>query len=235
MADTTVGIPERVKALLAITQRGHGKDIIQIMLKKGVGYNLSLRGFGTASSEMMDILGFGSIDKDVVISFGKQSAVEQVVREFSDSLSSVRTGRGIMMLFSPNAIGNLMATILTKVKGNTAVNAEISKEGADAMKNEHRHSLILISVNQGYTEAVMQTARKAGATGGTVIKARLAAEELSETFRDMSFNPDKEIIAILAPDSVKEQLMNAINEEHGLRTEAEGMICSLPVDKAFKI
>ncbi len=235
MAETSVNTPERVKALVAITGRGHGKTLVQLMSKKGVGYNLRCRGLGTASSEMMDILGLGSIDKDIVISLGKQSAVEEVVREFSDSLSPVRTGHGIMMLISPDAVGSLIATILTKVKSDTSAPAVDAKEGAEIMKNEHRHSLILIAVNQGYTDQVMQTARKSGATGGTIIKARLAADELSETFKGISFDSEKEIVVILAPDSIKENLMNEVNSEHGLRTEAQGVICSVPVDKAFKI
>jgi hypothetical protein len=181
---------------------------------------------------MMDILGLGSIEKDVVISLGRQSAVEAVIRDFSDSMSSVRTGRGIMMLVSPNAVSGLLANILTKVKSDTS---DSVKEGIDMIKNEHRHSLILIAVNQGYTEQVMQTARKIGATGGTIIKARLAADELSETFKSIAFDSEKEIVIILAADSIKEELMNAVNAEHGLRTEAQGMICSIPVDKAFKI
>lgn len=232
MAEINTNIPERVKVLVAITQHGHGKALEQLMVKRGVGYNMRCRGLGTASSEMMDILGLGSIDKDVVISLGKQSAVEAVIRDFSDSMSSVRTGRGIMMLVSPNAVSGLLANILTKVKSDTS---DSVKEGIDMIKNEHRHSLILIAVNQGYTEQVMQTARKIGATGGTIIKARLAADELSETFKSIAFDSEKEIVIILAADSIKEELMNAVNAEHGLRTEAQGMICSIPVDKAFKI
>ncbi len=232
MAELNPNIPERVKALIAITQRGRGKALEQFMIKKGVGYNMRCRGLGTASSEMMEILGLGSIDKDVVISLGKQSAVEEVIREFSDSLSSVRTGHGIMMLISPDAVGSLIATILTKVGADTS---DSVKEGIDMIKNEHRHSLILIAVNQGYTDQVMQTARKIGATGGTIIKARLAADELSETFKSISFDSEKEIVIILAAENIKEPLMNAINAEHGLRTEAQGVICSIPVDKAFKI
>ena len=33
--------------------------------------------------------------------------------------------------------------------------------------------LILVSVNQGYTDAVMETAKASGAMGGTVLRARL--------------------------------------------------------------
>ena len=104
---------ERTKILVAITERGYGGDLVEWMAKRGAGYQIRLTGRGTASSEMMDILGLGSSEKDVVISLGKQSAIESVAREFTDSMNSLRRGRGIMMLLSPNAMGNLAAAILS--------------------------------------------------------------------------------------------------------------------------
>ena len=46
------------------------------------------------------------------------------------------------------------------------------------MQSEFKYSLVLIAVNRGFTDSVMQTAKKAGATGGTVIKARHAEAEI---------------------------------------------------------
>lgn len=100
------------------------------------------------------------------------------------------------------------------------------------MKSEYRHSLILITVSQGYADAVMQTAKKAGATGGTVIRARLAG---AEQMMDLQVQEEKEIIAILAADSVRNQIMEEINREFGLRAEARGVVCAVPVDRAMKI
>ncbi len=226
--------PERVKLLIAITQRGHGRELMEWMSKRGMGYQMQCIGRGTASSEMLDILGIGSQEKDVVISLGRQSAVEQIVWEFSDNLNSMKKGHGIMMLLSPSAVGNLLATILTMKSAPAAMGENLAAEG-DYMKNEHRHSLILISVRQGYTDMVMHTARRAGATGGTVVRGRLASEELEETFKGMSFAEEREILAILAPDSIRDTLMSEVNTEFGMRSEAQGVLCSLPVDKAFRI
>lgn len=220
---------ERIKILAAITERGYGRELVEWMAGRGVGYQLRCRGQGTASSEMMDILGLGSSDKDIVISLGKQSAIEAVAHEFTDNMNTLRRGRGIMMLLSPNAVGNLAASILSMQQGAGL------KKGDEPMKNEHKHSLILISVNQGYTEQVMQVARQAGATGGTIVKARLAAEEAAEQFHGFNLQPEKEIIAILAADTIKSQVMNNVNAEFGLNSEAQGVVFSLPVDKAFKI
>jgi len=220
---------ERIKILTAITERGYGRELVEMMAKRGAGYQIRLSGRGTASSEMMDILGLGSSEKDIVISLGKQSIIEGIAREYTDNLTSIRRGRGIMMLLSPNAMGNLAASILSMQ------NSAGLREGDEQMKNEHKHSLIIISVNQGYTDQVMQTARQAGATGGTIIKARLAADEAAEQFQGLNLQPEKEIITILAADSIKANVMNAVNAEYGLTSEAQGVVFSIPVDMAFKI
>ena len=221
---------ERVRMLVAITERGNGKTLTRKMDTMGVGCLMRCYGQGTASSEMMDILGLGSSEKDIVIAMGKESAVEDVVREYSDTLRSAARGGGIMMLLSPTAVGNLTATILSMRAASTAESREVKP-----MKNEHQHSLILITVNQGYTDQVMQTARKAGATGGTVVRARLAGSDPETVFQGMELQPEREILAILAPDSIRDQVMEDVNREFGLRSEAGGILCSLPVDKAFKI
>ena len=113
-------------------------------------------------------------------------------------------------------------------------NEETEEEQAP-MKNEHKYSLVLIAVNQGYTDAVMQAARQAGATGGTIIRARLAADDTAEQFHGFNLSSEKEIVAILTADTIKESVMNAVNSQFGLKSEAQGMVLSLPVDKAFKI
>lgn len=220
---------EKVRMLVAITERGNGKMLTRKMDTMGVGCIMRCYGQGTASSEMMDILGLGSSEKDIVIAMGKESAVEDVVREYSDTLRSAGRG-GIMMLLSPTAVGNLTATILSMRNASTTESREVTP-----MKNEHQHSLILITVNQGYTDQVMQTARKAGATGGTVVRARLAGSDPETVFQGMDLQPEREILAILAPDSIRDQVMEDVNREFGLRSEAGGILCSLPVDKAFMI
>ena len=103
------------------------------------------------------------------------------------------------------------------------------------MQSEFKYSLILISVNRGYTGAVMQTAKKAGATGGTVIKARLAEAQEIEAYANTKLDDEKEIVTILAPKSVRNQILEDVNNEFGLKSEAQGTVLSVPVEKVFKI
>ena len=50
------------------------------------------------------------------------------------------------------------------------------------MSSENKHTLILISVNQCYTETVLKTARSLGARGGTILRARWSGVKALETY-----------------------------------------------------
>jgi ABC-type Zn uptake system ZnuABC Zn-binding protein ZnuA len=95
--------------------------------------------------------------------------------------------------------------------------------------------LVLISVNEGYADQVMQTAKRAGATGGTIIRARMAGAEQLDQIMDTVVSEEKEIIAIFSPENVSAKIMEDVNEEFGLRTKAAGTVCAVPVEKAFKV
>ena len=228
MADTTNSI-ERVRALLAITQRGHGKRLVDFMSKKGVGYNLRCRGLGTASSEMMDLLGLGNNDKDIMLSFGTYKAIDNLCGEFSKTIGTRGSYGGIAMVISPVAFSRITAEIIKRNSNG------IVKGDGNNMHSEFEYSLILISVNRGYTDEVMQTAKKSGATGGTIIKARLAEAQEIEAYANTKLDEEKEIVTILAPNSIRNQILEEVNNKFGLKSEAQGTVLALPVDKVFKI
>ena len=135
-----------------------------------------------------------------------------------------------MMQLQLSAVNNLMSAILIR-------NAEgiTEMENEKKMKNEFDYNLLLFAVKQGYTDKVMQTARKAGATGGTVVRSRLVGAEQYEEEFGVRLDPEKEIIAILAPESLKNDILDAVNAEYGMRSPAQTILCSLPVERAFKI
>ncbi len=218
---------ERIMMVVAIIERGKAKPYIEMLRRNGIGLHTQCLGQGTASSEMMDILGLVSSNKDILISYAARGTVEALATDLTKDLSAGLGFNGLMMLLSTSAVNRLVSEMLLR----RADGAEAKGEER-AMKSEYQHSLILITVNQGYTDSVMQTARKAGATGGTVIRARMAgAEQMS----DPQLTEEKEIIAILAPDSVRNRIMEEVNQEYGMRSEAKGIVCAVPVDKALKV
>lgn len=219
----------RIVMLLSIIRRGKGGAYIKMLQENDVALHYQCVGEGTAPSELLDILGLGNSEKDIMISFATDKTANRVASSLSKNVGSSLGYQGLFMIIPTSAFSRISAEIIKRNSNDS------TKGGADKMQSEYKYSLILISVNRGYTANVMQTAKAAGATGGTVIKARLASAEIVEAYADTKLNEEKEIVAILAPDSVRNQILESVNNEFGLKSEAQGTVLSIPVDQVFKI
>lgn len=97
--------------------------------------------------------------------------------------------------------------------------------------NEYKDfDLILTVVNRGFDDVVMDAARSAGATGGTVLHARGAGVHEAEKFFGISIQPEKDVILILVERGIKKDVMHAIRNEVGLNKEGRGLSFAIPVE-----
>ena len=220
----------RIMMLFSIVGRGNGKKYMDMLTAKGISFHMQMTAHGTAPSEMMDIFGLGNTDKDVVISYATEKSCGAFVEELTKNVGAISGYGGLMMCFRLSAINRLTAEIIHRSTPNSE-----QKGGTKRMVNTHKQQLILVTVNQGFTGQVMQTAKKAGAMGGTILRARLASADKLEQYGDIADQEEKEIIAILAPVGTAAKIMEEINKEHGFHSDACGTITALPVDKAYKI
>lgn len=98
------------------------------------------------------------------------------------------------------------------------------------MKNQFAHDVIFCIVNSGFSEAVMDAAKKGGAKGGTVINARGTAGKEAEKFFGITVQEEKEIVMILTSSESKDKILQNLYDEVGLNTAGQGIAFSLPVD-----
>ena len=92
-----------------------------------------------------------------------------------------------------------------------------------------KHEVILCIVNNGFSDAVMDAAREAGARGGTVIHARGTANKKAEEFFNISIQPEKEVVMILVDSGIRDAVLHALYNEVGLKDPAQGIAFALPV------
>ena len=93
-----------------------------------------------------------------------------------------------------------------------------------------KYEAIFCIVNAGYSELVMDAAKEVGARGGTVIHARGTANKEAEQYFKITIQPEKDIVMILVPLSIKDAVLHAIYKSAGLKTEGQGIAFSLPVN-----
>lgn len=95
------------------------------------------------------------------------------------------------------------------------------------------HELIICIVNEGFSETVMESAREVGASGGTIIHARGTANKEAETFFKITIQPEKEMVMILVPVKIKDDVLHALYKAVGLKTPGQGIAFSVPVDNVI--
>ena len=98
--------------------------------------------------------------------------------------------------------------------------------------NSNKYELIFCIVNAGFALEVMEAAKKAGAKGGTILRGRGSANPEAEEFYQISIQPDKEILWLIVPKEIKDDVMHKIYQDAGLATKSKGIAFSLPVSHA---
>lgn len=81
--------------VFTILQRGLGDKVIRTAQELGVGFSVVCLGCGTATSSILDILGLGATEKDIVISFVKSDMSKQVIDGIIEKLDFEKPGSGI--------------------------------------------------------------------------------------------------------------------------------------------
>ena len=97
------------------------------------------------------------------------------------------------------------------------------------------YEVILCIINAGFAEVVMDTAKKLGAGGGTVIHGRGTASKEAEKIFNITIQPEKEIVMILVKKEIKDSILKGLYDTIGLDTNAQGIAFTLPVDDVIGI
>ena len=90
--------------------------------------------------------------------------------------------------------------------------------------------LIVSIVNKGFTSVVMDAARLVGAKGGTIINAKGSGSHEAEKMFGITVQPEKEMVFIIAPKDVRNDIMKSIIEKAGLNALGKGICFAMPID-----
>lgn len=221
---------DQMKLLVSIVERGHGVAMQRLYGKYQLFLHLQCAGRGTATSEIMDILGLGSTEKDVVLSFASQAPAAALLHDLDNDLRGGVDTSGIVFSLPLSALNGMSAALID-------FKAEEWKHGngGTTMEPTTENTLILAVCRRGHTDAVMATAKAHGARGGTVIKGRLSGSEDLEQAYGLNLTPEREVVAIVVPRDKRGPIMDAVNTVHGLRQEAQTILCALPIDHIVRL
>lgn len=180
---------------------------------------LVVRGRGTATQNMLDLLGIESNDRRVVLTVAGEEKTKALLKEQRRQLYIGVPGRGIVITIPIKSIGG----------GKTVAFLNPDEKASYTPTWDPNFELILAIANEGTTDLVMNAARSAGATGGTVLHGKGTGSRNAEKFYNVSIANEKEIVLIVAKREQKAAIMHAILKDAGPASQAGTITFSLPV------
>lgn len=100
---------------------------------------------------------------------------------------------------------------------------------------DQKYEVVFCIVNSGFSEVVMDSAREAGATGGTVLHASGTANAQAEKLFGITVQPEKDIVMILVDSVIKDQVLHNLYRDVGLKTAGQGIAFTMPVSDVVGI
>lgn len=208
--------------MVTILDRKRTKKFAAFYEEMGLVFSVTTSGEGTAASEILDYFGLDGSEKSVMFHIVTAQKWKEVKRQLQIRMKINIPGIGIAFTVPLSSIGG-KHTLNYLTQGQDYI------KGEESSLKDTRYELLVVIANQGYTDLIMDAARKVHASGGTVIHAKGTGGKEAEKFLGVTLVPEKEMVFIVSKKSEKNAIMRSIMEEAGVKTKAGAIVFSVPV------
>lgn len=205
-----------IQLISVIAESGQGDRCMNILRKHNAQLIQVSAGVGTATGDMLRLLGLSRTDKEMAFALCASHEVQ-------DTMTALVAGSQAMAFST-----SLSSISVPMFRQDDAAGAQ-KREGASHMNEGAKYEVVIVMANRGYIDRVMDAARKAGAGGGTVIHARGKGEGGGEQFFGVTLAEERDIFFIVTPSEDRVSIMQAIVKEAGLHTPAKAAVFSMPI------
>ena len=217
--------------IICIVPHDRGEKLTKAAVKAGCGGGSVLMGRSLAKSNFAAVLGTGESTKDLIYTVVESFKKSSIIKAICDASKNEKPNFGELFTIEVDSLvraGNASENPENPdSKGEEKMNENENNAGAERSQSR---DMITVIVNKGYADDVMFAARKAGATGGTVINARGTAREDDVKFFVMHIVPEKEMLMIVTEHEKKAAVIEAIRTLPCLEQTGSGITFSAGVE-----
>lgn len=224
---------KRAKLLVGIIGKDDEVRFTAAVNKCCTAANFSGIGHGTARTSYMSYFGFNEIEKRVVFSIVPESLEHTILTTIAQDLRLYLIGKGIAFTSPLSGISSIVEEAVLSSPDRT--DAQNAKNSTSKKEKETMHELVIAVVNQKYTDAAIDAARAAGATGATIFHTKSINNAKIEERMGTPLPEQTDSIFFLTTEEFKIKIMEAVRDVAGLKTEGGAILFSLPVDEIVGI
>lgn len=206
--------------VVAITDREKRNDMTKLCEACELPVALTWLGKGTATNEHLSLYGLSPTEKAIIGTVAGAEATKKLFKLAKQKMYFDIPGNGLMISIPIKSVGGGKTLALLTDNKNV---------GGSIPDMKFNHELIIVILNEGYSDDVMDAARSVGAAGGTVLHAKGTGAQRAEKFFGVSLAAEKDIIYIVSRSEQKAEIMRAINSQCGPGTNPGAICFSLPI------
>lgn len=207
------------RLLVCTVPHGCGERFASAANAAGAGGGTILAAQGTAPNAVMQMLGLGASGKELFFTIVDEAAEARVGGVLAGVAAGERGPFGILFRTRVSAFARF--GIDAPGSGGT--------DNTGNGKMQETDEMVAFVVNKGFADDAMAAARKAGAGGGTVLRARGTAKPDDETFFGVPLVPEKELLLVLAPAATAAAVFDAVRALPCFRDRGSGIAFRVPV------
>ncbi len=216
-----------LKYVITITKRDYAEQFLDFFRQNEINRVMAKLCSGTATDSILDVLGIEATEKVMFEAIVREEAIKDLKRGFIYEMDIGISGNGVVFILPIQCVGGMSS--VKYFAGEKPL-----EKTEETKMSETNKSLIITIVDKGNTDIVMEAARGAGASGGTVVKAKGTGADIAKFF-GVSISEEKEMVYIATKKEMRDGIMRAIMEKAGTNTDAHGVVFSLPVDSVLGI
>ena len=210
------------KILICLMARHRGERLVAAAKAAGARGGTLALGQSLGNSRILQALSLADIQQDVVFTV--------MGGECDDVLAAIRKAA----LEDPKRLSGTalvldVPELFIRKSGPNPPQPMSDKTRSTMMESGYK--MITAIVNAGFADDVMTAARKAGATGGTIIGARGTGTEEDVKFFGITLVPEKEMLMIVAKENQVQGIVEAIASVPTLAEPGGGVVFNMNVEQ----
>ena len=125
-----------MQLMVSIVERGMGKQLIDFFKTYKLFHHIQASGRGTAASHLLDTLGFGTTERDIILTYGSQETIRQLMHDLRDDDRATLNVQGIAFSLNMSGMSTILAVCLSQME-------ELGTERRDFIVDVYKRQLLL--------------------------------------------------------------------------------------------
>ena len=202
----------------SIMDFGKGTKLFRLYREAGGEGGTIILGRGTVKSELLNILGITDTRKEIFFTIIDQESEDAFYEKVIKRFHLDKPHHGIAF--------SMPVKYCSAIDGTEKISSPEEKG-----VNNLGYEAIFVVVNKGSMDEVLEAAKSAGSTGGTILHGRGSGTKEKETLFNIEIEPEKEIVLILSKADKTQAIVDAIKDRLDIEKPGAGIIFVMDVSR----